>query len=331
MRVLIGTVLCAVCLWAPLLASAATSESYILDSAIIGPVGTHAATSTNYQTDNTGFPVFYEGETIADDEESEDGGGGGRRFAIMPSALDSYIYTETNPLILRDFQSGTLALTFVPTAYASLYVPPHTFGPNETVYHLERRAGDAAELPAGISPAHLIDGYVYTVSAESDLSPVTTLDRFITLIIENDALGAIKDTESVYYYHPNFHAWIKLAHAVFTDDAVIFQTPYATKYMLVRGDAATAPPILRTDETPAVTDEEIRDSVREDESNAVETEIKGPTVPQPEAIPEYRAEPIMPSLLDIARAWYQRYFLSVGALIALCLILLLYILHKRQP
>ncbi len=315
----------------PAASYAATSENYILDSASIGTLGSMEATSTNYRSDSTGYPVFYRGESIVeeDDEESAGESREGSRLVIEPRDTKSHLYTSQNPLILKDFQSGTLARSLEnPPEFVTLYISPFATGndPNATTeYRITRRAMDFQNIPQGIDADSILGGNVYVVSAHKDGTPITTLQRFLTLIIQNPGIKASADTQVVYFLHPAYKAWIKMPHPAFINGAVIFQTPYVTEFMVVQTNFAAAPDIVRTSETPDVPNETIQNDIRDTESKTIQNEMSElPNLPPIVENVEKKIDRTPQSFIEFVREQYIAYFvpLLLGLFTFLSIVLL---------
>ncbi len=315
---------------------AASSENFILDSAVIGQAGTIQASSTNFRTDNNARPTFYQGETIeTSGGEDENGESTGSRVRITPRDIDFHVYATTDPLLLKDFQSGTLVVEhqnlneFV-TLYISPYatVRPNTKPESATVYHNTLVLPGFADLPNGITVADSIGGHLYEVTAERDGETFTTLRKFLTLIIQNPELvDTTPGAYSVYYLHPVYKVWVKMPHPAFIPGAVIFQTPYATRYFVVKNSVPkeeSAPEIIRTSATPIdISNEIIRDDIRTTESQTTQNEMDESDGAYASGIQEEIPLTGTQSFMHFLREKYSQYFLPVivGFMVFLGLIL----------
>jgi len=282
---------------------APASESYILDSISIGRLGTNQSTSTSYQTDSFGSLFFFQGESIVtiDDDDTDVQRGSGSRITVQPLETRSHIYTEVSPLVLKNMQSGTLYQSFTEAPHiteATLYISPYAAAEKEsstlhTTYTLERYTLNDAEK--GIFGANVLSDVRYKVAGETEGRPITLLRKFLTLIIRDDALRDVeKNTYTVYYLHPTFHTWVRMPHPAFIEGAVIFQTPYVTHYLILKGEGLSS--LIQTEKTPTdISLEEIQKHIDADTEHVTQTEIQERGMALPTIEP---SEPSDTSLAD---------------------------------
>lgn len=241
--------------------AASQSENYVLDSAVVGGLGTnYAATSSTYQTSGGGYSIlYYNGPTSTSGGGGggEGGGGGGnpdehsgitygslRHTVLQPNNPD-FVYSEGGPLVLTQFLSGLLIKQFdTPQEFLTLYVPKFT----------NAQANDAIERTAAYSLSRIdyqqnpasdqnrdtndliapVGNTAYTLSVTSGNRSIQFLRKLITLVLESPKLTGATDTSTaIYVFHPTHKAWVRVSDVVFQNNAAVFMTPYASMFAVV--------------------------------------------------------------------------------------------------
>ncbi len=247
------------CAWGGIVFAESTSENYVLDRAMLGPVSTPDATSTSYRTDAGGAPVFYQDEeSVATSGEStgRGGGSGGRRAVPLPD----HVYANESPLILREGQSGTLFQHFSPSnTYGTLYVPVLSiplYNKGDTISFSVFREPFPLSQKNIFGNESIFENSLYRITALNAGLPVSRLDRYLTFIIENSASSFAGRSLAAYYFHPTLFVWIQIPQIVVREHSVLIQASYATDYVLIE-NPKELPPLLRTENTKNVPDEVI--------------------------------------------------------------------------
>lgn len=236
--------------------AAPASENYVLDSLIIGVHGSTNASSSNFSTgEHPGSVLIYEGSiatssTSTDTGGSGSGGGGGGRLQRQPSSSDDetgaypHIICRNAPLTLRVPQSGTCTHDFLyPAGSVTLNIPRYSFHAHTEPHNSTTSATftlSRSPIPEALQPkntdANLIfEDTVIVLSAEhAHDEPLTTLTQYLTLTLEYKEYT--KDEYlAVYYLHEDHDAWILLERAIIAEDGIIFQTPYITSFLVMKG------------------------------------------------------------------------------------------------